>query len=602
MFRSSLLRLVRPASNAVSRRAPTPVPFMPSSMVNGSVRVRASLQMRSISSSPVCHQSAAASAAIEPIKVAEAEGAEASEGTDEQLRVRKSTEAVMAEYAARKATGEPIALAEYEAYFRHLGYNKTFDEAVLLLQDMRTAGVQPSSNIFGNIMKAGRRGLRISEVRELFGMPLDPRIRADKDAAEGAAESRQPSKLYERMKALKQECEAEGLQLETWFWDDCAAWLAGINNAGLLINIAMALEERGVLPSTRFYNKMLYALPRCGFADRADILFARMVLNGLADVGTYSVRLGSLVYMNRSAEADTLFQEAKAKFQLTEVLYNTIIHGYLQARQFPKALDALQQMKADAHVKPTAVTACTFLSYFYDSGDLTKANDLLAEFKDTLGFPTTLTDRANLIKFYGRYEPMQATRLLQEQVATEPNFGIDIYNAVLTTLIDRKVPIDWKRSIGEVPLDKVYTLQAGGMAELCTSLPYHMRHLVARMEAYGVAPNAVTFDLLMRGLLMRKEFSSVCQLYTMLTQNTTPFLAAYSSHHNSYLAALIDGGAPSAQISEFLLTMRLRRWPISALNSRKLAENGIQVPLGAFLHRQYKKDGARGGPPQPGQH
>lgn len=590
-FRSSLLRLARPASNVISRRA-SPVPLVSqSSNVSGLVRLPSS---RSLNTSSILKQQSLNSTVdldSQPPSIPNTEAVKPEENDYENSEYEssridnQSASETISEYEALKQTSEPISIESYHQFMASLADAKAFKQTYRIYKDMKTAGVQPTAETYGYLMKAGRRSLRIFEIREFFGQPYNNRGENQYEAHVSEQDRKKNSAFYNEMKGLVEEMKSNGIELETWFWDDTAAWLASINHAGLLVNIAIALESRGISPSQSYYCKMLYCLPRCGFSERADLLFSRMVLNNMADLNVYTLRLGSLVYMGRYSEAEALFNEILEKFEASEVAYNSMIHGYLEASQFEKAIEVFEKMKASTTVQPNSITACTFLSYFYESGKLENANSILDYFKESLGFPSTPTEQANLLKFYARYDPAQASRLVEDLIAAEPNFEVTIYNAILNVLLDRRVQVDWKRTIGEIPLNKVYPMKANGLAEQCSSLPYHVRHLVARMEAFNVEANSTTVDLLMRGLLIRRDYAACMKLYEMLDKTNS---AMFSSHRNTYLAALISSGASEAEIQRYLQLMKMRRWPISSVNNRRLAEIGLKAPMGAFVYTNSK--------------
>lgn len=586
-IRTGLFRLARPATNTIGRRSKVSVVNTASGYTSGSLCSPMLRPMRSISSSPVLGQSATAlateasfSSIIEP--VAESTVIK----SNEVPLAREDPQDIMKEYEELKS-GSALTPAQYESFLERFSRERSFDNSYKIYQDMKTAGVPISATAYGYIFLAGRRGLRISEVREIFGQKLVPRTRMNEDGAEVVPDEneRQPSYFFTRMMEVRESMLQQGLELETWFWDDCATWLASINHAGLLINLAIAQETRGITPSTKYYSKMLYTLPRCGFSDRADLLFSRMVLNGIADESSYIIRLGSLVYMGRYEEAEQLFTEMETRFTLNQVAYNTIINGYLQARQPNKAFELFEKMKTMPHAPPTTVTAGTLINFFYETGKLENANSVLSYFKETINYPSNSSEQASLLKFYGRYEPAQANRLIQELVKANPNYDVQVYNALFKILTDNKVQTEWKRNIGETALDKLYPIKTGGLAELAASLPYHIRHLISRMEAFNVEPDAVTFDIIMRSMVTRKEYEAVKSIYQMMPQKN---INIFSSHHNAHLAAMILGGTPQSEILQFIQKMKTHRWPISSINGRRLSEASIQIPAGAFVYKAEK--------------
>lgn len=582
--RTSLVKLVRPASQAINRGVKVNVkaPVMLSnSAFSSTISTRTIMTSTNVLSQASTLVEASPSVnAASPLGTIKSLQDLTTHETEEASR--PSTETVMAEYNAKKG---PLAMSEYEGILNSLAYNRSFSECFSILQDIRSAGMKPSATVYGLVFRAGRRSLRIAEIRELFGHKLEFRQNSQAEEADEDANQRTPSPHLETMKQVKQWMTEEGIELEGWFWDDIAAWLSSINNAGILINIAIAMEGRGVVPSPFFYTKMLYTLPRSGFSERADVLFARMVHNKIADVHAYVVRLGSLVFLNRSQEAEQLFTEIKSKFELNEAAYNTIIHGYLKANQVGKAIAIFEEFKNDPKAKPSNVTAGTFLAYFHDSGDIKHANDVLMYFRENTGFPSSPGDNCSLIKFFGRYEPARACQMIQDAFKDEANLGIEIYNCIIGMLVDRQILPEWKRTIGEAVLDKDYPLKHDGLAEKCAKMPYHIRHLVSRMEAASVAPNSITYELLLRGLLSRREYTAAIDLYTSMETSHIPMFA---SHRNAYLSALTSSGAPESEVQQFLETMKFRRWPISAQNNRRLIERNIKVPFGAFVYSHDK--------------
>lgn len=582
-MRSGFLRLVRPASNAMVRRGGQSASMpSPSSITNvsGTVSLSVRPQSRALSTSQILSQSAASTMAAPEATLSPSAPAPATESsTGEKVKTALSTrpsEEIMTEYNTRKSSSV-LALADYEAFLSELADARDFNAAYSVFTDMSAAGIKPTSSVFGSLFRAGRRTLRAHELREVLGKPStdEPEKRASLDQPE-----RLPSSNYARMIELRRMMDADGVKLDTEFWDDCAQWLAYANNAGMLINLAMAQELAGTPPSIRYYNKMLYSLPRCGFRDRADMLFSRMVLTGLADEHSYTTRLGSLVYQGRFDEADALFSDLKAKFEPSAVSYNTIIHGLLSAQRIDKALEVLEEMKASAGSPPNSITASTFLTSFYESGRLEHANAILQYFKEAINYPSDSMARAVLLKFYGRYDPAQASRLLQELVQAEPNFDAIIYNAIFNILADRRVHPDWKRLLGDIVIhDKTLPVRPGGLADLGVALPFHIRHLLIRMEAYGVKPDASTYELVMRSLAVRQDFATIIKIYEQMH-----YREMFSSHHNFYLSALMLSGASAETVNKFLVEMRLRRYPISSANHRRIVDMGFNLPAGAFVY------------------
>ena len=85
----------------------------------------------------------------------------------------------------------------------------------------------------------------------------------------------------------------------TTFYNHLATSLSSELHGGVMLNIAMAMEKRGIQPSNFYYNRMLDTLLRCGYSDRAVMLFNRMVINDVATLDTYVAWLNAMVDLNR---------------------------------------------------------------------------------------------------------------------------------------------------------------------------------------------------------------------------------------------------------------------------------------------------------------
>ena len=480
-------------------------------------------------------------------------------------------------------------LTDYVNALRQLSEARDFNRCNPILNEIKAAGIELDSEMFSLILNSGRRTLRSNEIRELFGDNSEF-IQRKSQASSASGEESHPtrSQFFDQISALVQEMKSKSLSPTGWFYDELANFLTAINQAGVLINLATAMEKRGEQPSTKFYNRMLHCLPRCGLLDRATMLFNRMILRGNADYYTYLVRASSLVYVNEMEGARTVLSEMKGKHQMDTVAYNILIKSYLSQGNCEQAVKVFQQMTRESSIAPNRITCRTFLSYFYESANLTHSEPIVSYF-ERANFPETFEDFGNVIKFFARYDPPKVTEIfnqLKSKITSESsaNDKNQVYHAFLRVLNDRQVTNDWKKSFANLILEganpegssiKATTLNA-------PDLPYHFRTIIDRIES----PDSVTYEIVLKKLIQLRRFDAVKSLYqSMFKPENDHNVSAQPVHRNLNLTALLMSRDLEAA-REFINEMHARRIPISGKNTTLLEEAGIELPRGALTAKK----------------
>jgi pentatricopeptide repeat protein len=505
-------------------------------------------------------------------------------------RVYGDGEGVLRRFAELKAERVPL-LADYNAALKELAECRDFPRAWELYGEMRNGNVAPDGETYSSVLQAGRRTLRLNEIRQLFGEAA-PYGREDSSAASTAV----ISPFYAQMQELVEAMRAANLSPSMTFYEDLANVLSTTNQAGVLLNLATALEKRGTRPSTKLYNRLLYCLPRAGLVERAGMLFNRMVLRGEADYYTYLTRASGLVYVGQGEAARQVISDAKTRFTLETVAFNILIKSHLEKDQIDAAVAVFKQMTAgdSKDIAPNRVTCRSFLSYFYETGQLAQA-ELIVKHFPVAGFPETSEDYANLIKFFARYDPPRALELMKE-VGTGPQArvacDVHIYHAFMRILADRQVMPDWKRTFGALLLPNeaestspVSSTDANANASLlsvCQDLPFHFRELIRQMEASGFRPNAVTYEIVMRKYIQMRRFDAVSLVFAHLQEQRD--LPVQSVHRNFQLTALLSTGQREAA-ADFVKTMLAKRAVVSFKNSGLLERMGMDLPRGLLTAR-----------------
>lgn len=492
-------------------------------------------------------------------------------------------------YQSLKSEKTP-SVPEYVNALRQLSEARDFNRCKSVLDEIKAAGIELDSEMFSLVLNSGRRTLRSNEIRELFGDNsefIQRKSQATQNNSEDSYQNR-TSQFFEQISGLVNEMKSKNLRPTGWFYDELANFLTAINQAGVLINLATAMEKRGEQPSTKFYNRMLHCLPRCGLLDRATMLFNRMVLRGNADYYTYLVRASSLVYVNEMESARTVLSEMKGKHQLDTVAYNILIKSYLSQGNCEQAVKVFNQMTREPSIAPNRITCRTFLSYFYESANLTHSEPIVSYF-ERANFPETFEDYGNVIKFFARYDPPKVTEIynqLKNKITSESSSSDknQVYHAFLRVLNDRQVTNDWKKSFANLILEganpegssiKTTTLNA-------PELPYHFRTIIDRIES----PDSVTYEIVLKKLIQLRRFDAVKSLYqSMFSSENVHNVTAQPVHRNLNLTALLMIRDLEAA-REFINEMHSRRIPISGKNSILLEEAGIELPRGALTAKK----------------
>lgn len=480
-------------------------------------------------------------------------------------------------------------LTDYVNVLRELSEARDFNRCKLIFNEIKAAEIELDSEMFSLILNSGRRTLRSNEIRELFGDNSEF-IQRKSQASSASGEESHPtrSQFFDQISSLVQEMKSKNLRPTGWFYDELANFLTAINQAGVLINLATAMEKRGEQPSTKFYNRMLHCLPRCGLLDRATMLFNRMVLRGNADYYTYLVRASSLVYVNEMEGARTVLAEMKGKHQMDTVAYNILIKSYLSQGNCEQAVKVFQQMTRESSIAPNRITCRTFLSYFYESANLAHSEPIVSYF-ERANFPETFEDFGNVIKFFARYDPPKVTEIfnqLKNKITPESssNDKNQVYHAFLRVLNDRQVTNDWKKSFANLILEGANPESSSIKATTLNTpdLPYHFRTIIDRIES----PDSVTYEIVLKKLIQLRRFDSVKALYqSMFKPENNHNVSAQPVHRNLNLTALLMSRDLEAA-REFINEMHARRIPISGKNTTLLEEAGIELPRGALTAKK----------------
>jgi pentatricopeptide repeat protein len=259
-------------------------------------------------------------------------------------------------------------------------------------------------------------------------------------------------------------------------------------------------------------------------------------------------------------------------YGLNEIACNSMINGYLHARRVEDALKVLERMKEHNTCTPSNVTANTFVSYYCSTGDLLTAPAVL-EYFASLGYPSLPIDHSNMFRLFARSDQLRAEKLLAMLLESGKPLDVVIYNAILSTMLDRNVPLSFRQTIAAMIVPTITPIKVDSLAGLCINANTDVRQIIARMEHDGVEPNSLTYDLAMRALRSRKDHDGIIHVFKRLSNSGQ---AVHGGHRNSYLGALIAKG-DSPELRTTVQAMNTRRYAIHGYNLNRLIDMGIEV-------------------------
>ena len=477
-----------------------------------------------------------------------------------------------------RAQARPITAKDYEEVLDTLSKRRAFPEALEVLQDMRSNS-RATAAAYASVMHAVRRSLKPLEVRSIFSDNFD--------APSTTALAEKASSHFEQAKQVIEWMQEDHLDLPESFFDALAENLSSNGHGGILLNVAMSLEKRGVQPSNYFYNRVLDCLMRCGMSDRAQMLFTRMVMKGAASLETYVTRMNSLVETGRGRDARALWDEMASKFALNAMAYNVLLKMHLREGSLNAALSVLDDMCKSNKTGPNIITARIFMAYLLDIPDIQGTKHLFDDLFPRVNYPETTADYGNLLRFWSRIDTAKVLRLMEQMRSRDiPADDLDICHAFMSMLADRRVPGEWKPVLVDECLlqGHKYEPQAGGLAAMCLNLPPSFRSLLAFIETKH-CPTTLTLELIFRRYMGVGDFNEIASLYEQLLERITTGNAPLGkfrvyltpAHRNYYVTALLRLNRLD-QAAREIRYMSSKRHSIMPRNIQMARTLGVQLP------------------------
>lgn len=502
---------------------------------------------------------------------------------ERKASTKRQISAIMADYETFKSEGS-MSVTKYHDLIGELAWQYKFDECMSLLNDMKAAGTA-DAKAYSYAIAAGRPGLLFHEVRFLFGEPLDGR------AEETSPDSRNVSANFPIICKLMEEMKNKNMDLDMSFYDDIAASLDAGRQAGLLINVSLSLEKRGVTPSIKFYNHLLHTLPSRGFMQRAASLYERLVARGMAVYSTHMIRIHQLVTNGRLDDGLALYKQIHEKTAPNRVAFNILINGYLRNGRLSDALKVYADMKKSGNpdCQPDQYTIGSFLNHYYNTLDLEGASDILGEMQAT-GFPRTASEYGLLIRLNARYDPSQALKLLQEAISKNLHCERMAYD-ITRIVIDKRVLNEWKGPIHDAFLE-AFGRKASSLnldAPLCKMLLERpatgstfstfrdmVRELAALIEEKGWSANTAMMEYMLRRMIIQNDMAPLNDIANYLSEKRIP--TTWNLKNLLIQCYLTSGDQKSAQ--NLIDSLVRRRNPLTRNSVKLMEQHSIPVPIG----------------------
>lgn len=198
------------------------------------------------------------------------------------------------------------------------------------------------------------------------------------------------------------------------------------------------------------------------------------------DTPSYHAIIQVMANTRRWNDAAKLFDEFRLASSLpadphSERIFNTMISAHLVSSRESDALGLLEEMIANGP-HPTAHTFNTFLTYYYDKGNVKSLSSMLKKMAihDVSGDVATFAILlCTLLRILDRGKAIQQTLAVMNQHKIKPN--VATYTAIITSLLKEKD----KKAL-EAALDLLRTMEESGDPE--------------------IAPNAVTYTAILNGV------------------------------------------------------------------------------------------------------
>ena len=426
--------------------------------------------------------------------------------------------------------------------------------ALEIFYQMKEMNIQPSQNIYSNLMRVALRSLTIRDIATIFTEKIP-------------VNSNGLSATFEAAQQIYNMAKSEGLVFEDFVYERVSMILKNRRQVGWLKQFIEMLQRNGVSPSTKIYNNLMQAYATVPNVEMMKSLYARMMSLGKGDFFTETAMLLGYSKSGSFAEMEQLFEKLSVENPAESSVYNICMSAYLGVNDVARALSLYQTLKSsECPANPSIATYSILGNYFLMHEYPLELKQLVEDYVADSACQVDSDLMALMVRCSSRIDASVAANLYSKLKEMSPQ-SVELYNTCLSIVNDVKIGEDAKKAIFELLIEKNYSMPENGLiSPFLSNTSLRERGIIYALESNNVSPTTVTFDILMRSLLYRKDYQNSNALFEKMIEKKIKFS---QSTINLALSTAIQTRSEDA-INRCVNMFKFNNYSINANNKKKL--------------------------------
>ncbi|THH17395.1 hypothetical protein EW146_g3408 [Bondarzewia mesenterica] len=304
----------------------------------------------------------------------------------------------------------------------------------------------------------------------------------------------------------------------------------------------------GQRPTVHIWTALMNGVAELRGVDRALVIWDAMLADGVRpNSAAYVSIISALLKERRLDDAVNKFNEYREgrlldeESNVPELVFNAMLHGYLNHSRTDDARDLLAYMKEHGP-KPETITYNTFLAYYHKCRNYKAISATLQTIAseglqgDVFTFSTLL---CSLLQIIDRQEAIDRTNRIMDKHGVKPN--VATYSAIIASLVEERSEANLRAA-----LDLLRAMEEDGNADVHPNVVTYTNILTAihrwpgldpqlaedytdyiskRMRKRKVAFNKVTYNILIKACLANPEpqgLQKALQYYRRMSHTGVP--------------------------------------------------------------------------------